>query len=245
MSLLAVSSSSYTLTCTREPAQVHDAQRLRHQVFAQELGVQLPTGLSGLDVDAFDDLCDHLIVRDDHTGQAVGTYRLLPPGRSAHLYADTEFDLTALSHLRSDVVELGRSCVHPDHRTGAVINLVWAGIARYLTRTGYQWLAGCASVPLTDGGATAAQVWKMVRDKHLAPQELRVAPHRPWIAPRSAPVGKTVTPPLLRGYLRLGAWIGGPPAYDPAFGVADLFTLLQVNRIDPRYMRHFLGQADR
>lgn len=242
-SQLAVRSSAYVLTCTREPDEVREAQRLRHLVFAQEMGASLETLAPGLDADEFDPYCDHLIVRDDRTGQAVGTYRLLPPGRCDRLYSESEFDLAPLAHLRGDLVELGRSCVHPDHRGGAVINLVWAGIARYLTLTGHRWLAGCASVPLADGGHTAAHVWRRVRDRHLAPRQLRVAPHRPWPVPAAPVEGRRVMPALLRGYLRLGAWVGGPPAHDPAFGVADLFTLLHLDRMEPRYLRHFLGET--
>jgi putative hemolysin len=237
--MLAVHAATYTLTCTREPTEVRAAQRLRHRVFAGELGASLPSTGTGLDVDEFDEHCDHLIVRDDRTGEAVGTYRLLPPGRTDRLYSDTEFDLAALAHLRGDLVEVGRSCVHPDHRTGAVINLVWAGIARYLALTGHRWLAGCASVPLSDGGANAALVWRLVEGKHLAPSEMRVRPHRPWPVPEAPEGGRVAVPPLLRGYLRLGAWVCGPPAHDPDFGVADLFVVLHLDRTDPRYLRHF------
>jgi putative hemolysin len=240
--MLAVSASSYTLACSRDPADIRAAQRLRYRVFAEEMGAALPSAATGLDVDEFDVHCDHLIVRDDRTGAAVGTYRLLPPGRVPRLYGDTEFDLSALDGLRGGLVELGRSCVDPEHRSGAVINLVWAGIARYLALTGYRWLAGCASVPLADGGASAAQVWSTVRAKHLAPREMRVTPRRPWVPPsRTAEPSRAAMPPLLRGYLRLGAWVCGEPAHDPLFGVADLFVLLHLDRTDPRYLRHFLG----
>jgi putative hemolysin len=181
-------------------------------------------------------------VREDNSGQIVGTYRMLPPERaSAGLYAQTEFDLGALAPLRSSLVETGRSCVHPDHRTGAVIGLVWAGIARYMLLSGHAWLAGCASVPLTDGGVLAAGVWNTVRAKHYSPGEYRVTPHRPWVADVETSA-RTVLPPLLKGYLRLGAWVCGPPAHDPDFGVADLFVLLGMSHVDQRYLRFFLGE---
>jgi putative hemolysin len=132
--------------------------------------------------------------------------------------------------------------VHPDHRDGAVINLMWAGIARYLHLTGRRWLAGCASVGLADGGQTAAGVWDLAVRKHLAPAGYRVLPHRPWLPVERA--GRIQVPPLLRGYLRLGAWVCGAPAFDEQFNCADFFVLLDVDHIDPRYMRHFLGDAD-
>ncbi|HEX5596407.1 MAG TPA: GNAT family N-acyltransferase [Micromonosporaceae bacterium] len=245
--------SGYTLSMADDRAEIAAAQRLRYEVFAGELGARLSTG--GLDVDEFDEHCDHLIVRDDATGEVVGTYRMLPPKRAAQAgrrYAEGEFDLSALSPLRDELVEIGRSCVHPAHRSGAVINLMWAGIARYLHLHDLRWLGGCASVSLTDDGLTAAGVWEQVSTRHLSPPPLRVRPRRPWLtepvgaaatAARAANPGVRVNlPPLLRGYLRLGAWVCGEPAYDPEFEVADLYVLLSMDRMHPRYRRHFLGE---
>ncbi|GGK17572.1 hypothetical protein GCM10010124_07630 [Pilimelia terevasa] len=246
--------SGYTLLLTDDARQVTAAQQLRYRVFAQELGATLAGDQAGVDVDDFDDYCDHLVVREDTTGEIVGTYRMLPPqaaARAGRRYADAEFDLSRLDGLRPYVVEAGRSCVHPDHRSGAVINLIWAGIARYLHLHGLSWLGGCASVPVGgDPAAGPADVWAAVAERHLGPAAMRVVPHRPWLAepgvaaavaaadPRA---GRAAMPPLLRGYLRLGAWVCGEPAYDPDFGVADLYVLLSMDRIDPRYRRHFLG----
>jgi putative hemolysin len=216
--------------------QVRAAQRLRYHVFAEELGAALHTGEPGLDVDDLDAHCDHLIITEDRSGEVVGTYRMLPPGRTDRLYSDGEFDLAALAPLRDQLVETGRSCVHPDHRTGAVINLMWTGIARYMHLHNRRWLAGCASVPVAD----ATPVWHQVRARNLAPPALRVTPRNPWrIGPE--PERRVTMPPLLRGYLRLGAWVCGPPAHDPDFRCADLLVLLSLDRVDPRYLRHFLG----
>jgi putative hemolysin len=208
------------------------------------MGAALRTPTPGLDVDAFDEHCDHLVVREDGTGEIVGCYRMLPPDRvpaAGTLYAETEFDLRDLAALRGSLVETGRSCVHPDHRTGAVVSLVWAGIARYMLLSGHSWLAGCASVPLDDGGTLAAGVWDTVRRGHYAPAEYRVRPLRPWDHGAAEAPKRVVMPPLLRGYLRLGAWVCGPPAHDTDFGVADLFVLLGLQHIDQRYLDYFLG----
>jgi putative hemolysin len=240
MTILAAA-RSYTLQVATEGAQVRAAQALRHRVFAEELGATLHTLVPGLDVDPLDAHCDHLVIQDG-TDEVVGTYRMLPPGRGPRLYSDGEFDLRGLAPLRGALVETGRSCVHPDHRTGAVINLMWAGIARYMHLHGHRWLAGCASVPVADGGATAAGVWDLARRRHLAPPAWRVTPRRPWPVDAVPVPARTVVPPLLRGYLRLGAWICGPPAFDPDFDVADFLVLLALDRVDPRYLRHFLGQ---
>ncbi|MEV1081219.1 GNAT family N-acyltransferase [Streptomyces sp. NPDC050211] len=235
----------YTVTVARTEEDVRAAQRLRHDVFAGEMGALLSTPQPGHDIDAFDAYCDHLLVRDTITDQVVGTYRLLPPDRAAvagRLYSEGEFDLSALDPIRPGLVEVGRSCVHPDHRDGAVIGLIWAGIARYMVAGGHEWLAGCCSIPLADGGALAAGTWDRVQDKYLAPEEYRVRPLLPWSAEGVArPATRTELPPLLRGYLRLGAWVCAEPAHDPDFGVADLYVLLSMRRVNPRYLKHFLS----
>ncbi|MEV6799931.1 GNAT family N-acyltransferase [Micromonospora rifamycinica] len=249
-----LTTSGYTLLIADDPTQVAAAQRLRHEVFATELGATLRPGVAGLDADDLDVHCDHLIVREERTGAVVGTYRLLPPGRTDRRYAAGEFDLTALDPLRDLLVETGRSCVHPDHRSGAVINLMWAGLTRYLHLRGSNWLGGCASVPVDDGGRAAAEAWALARAGQLAPPLLRVRPLRPWFAepgaaaPETAagdPAGRAPIPSLLRGYLRLGAWIAGEPAYDPDFRCADFYVLFSLDRMNPRYLRHFLGGAAR
>ncbi|GEL23183.1 hypothetical protein PSU4_21370 [Pseudonocardia sulfidoxydans NBRC 16205] len=240
----------YSLLLTTDADEVRAAQKLRHDVFAGELGATLHSPVPGCDVDRFDEFCDHLVVREDATGRLVGTYRMLPPARArgaGALYADGEFDLSALDGLRPELVETGRSCVHPDHRDGAVVGLVWAGIARYMLLTGNRWLIGCASVPLGSGsdaeGALAAGVWERVKAEHLAPDPYRVAPRNPWRAGPVARSGRACMPPLLRGYLRLGAWIGGAPAHDPDFDCADFAVLLDMQRLDQRYLRYFLGDV--
>jgi putative hemolysin len=238
--------SGYTLMIAAGPDQVAAAQRLRHEVFAGELGARLHSPVDGLDVDEFDEFFDHLVVRDDATGAVVGTYRLMRPGgaaRAGRRYGDTEFDLNALWPLRDQLVEAGRSCVHPDHRSGAVVNLIWSGIVRYLHLHNTNWLGGCASIALDDGGRTAAGVWTKAQQKHLAPPSLRVRPRRPWLAGPGVEASgeRVVVPPLLRSYLRLGAWVCGPPAHDPDFRTADFYLLTSMDRLDPRYRRHFLG----
>ncbi|MFE2148201.1 GNAT family N-acetyltransferase, partial [Streptomyces sp. NPDC059456] len=234
----------YAVRLARNEDEVRAAQRLRHQVFAGELGARLDGPEPGLDSDAFDAYCDHLLVVEEETVQVVGTYRLLPPERAAvagRLYSEGEFDLSALAPIRPDLVEVGRSCVHPDHRNGAVIALIWAGLARYMDGSGHNWLAGCCSIPLADGGVLAAATRESVLTRNLAPEEYRVTPHLPWNAEGITFPARTELPPLLRGYLRLGAWVCGEPALDAGFGCADLYVLLSLRRTNPRYLKHFLS----
>ncbi|MFE0021674.1 GNAT family N-acetyltransferase [Amycolatopsis sp. NPDC059021] len=234
----------YSLLVAHGNDEVVAAQKLRYEVFAEEVGANLNTLQAGLDVDYFDEFCDHLVVRDDNTGEIVGTYRMLPPERAAQagkLYSDSEFDLTAINGLRPSLVETGRSCVHADHRSGAVVSLVWAGIARYMLLSGHRYLAGCASVPLTDGGSFAAGVWDVLRAKHYADESARVTPLQPWVDEGIARPARSLLPPLIKGYVRLGAKVCGPPAHDPDFGVADFFVLLDLHNVDERYLKFFLG----
>ncbi|MEU9160548.1 GNAT family N-acyltransferase [Streptomyces sp. NPDC048424] len=232
----------YAVRLARDESEVRAAQRLRHQVFAGELGARLDGPEPGLDSDAFDAYCDHLLVIEEETEQVVGTYRLLPPERAAvagRLYSEGEFDLSALAPIRPDLVEVGRSCVHPDHRNGAVIALIWAGLAHYMDRTGHNWLAGCCSIPLADGGVLAAATREAALTRSLAPEEYRVTPHLPWNPEGITFPDRMELPPLLRGYLRLGAWVCGEPALDAEFGCADLYVLLSLRRTNPRYLKHF------
>jgi putative hemolysin len=211
------------------------AQRLRWKVFAEELGAKLQSAEPGIDQDIFDPYCEHLVVRDD--AEVVGTYRLLPPEGARRIglyYSETEFDLIRLRGIRHRIVEVGRSCIAPGYRSGAVIALLWSGLARYMLASGHGYLAGCASLSL--GAAPALQQ----RAEHLAPVEYRVTP-RKRLPPRTNAATEKSLPPLVKGYLRAGAWICGEPAWDPDFNCADFFMLLPLERIEARYARHFLG----
>ena len=222
-------------------AERRAAQRLRWQVFAEELGAKLQSSEPGIDQDIFDPYCEHLIVRDG--AEVVGTYRLLPPEGAKRIglyYSETEFDLIRLRAIRSRMVEVGRSCIAPGYRSGSVIALLWSGLARYMLASGHGYLAGCASISLADGGRAAAALWS--REEHLAPVEYRVTPRRKLrLQEKFSSEEKAQLPPLVKGYLRAGAWICGAPALDTEFNCADFFMLLPLERIEARYARHFFG----
>ena len=235
----------YQVSLADSPELIRAAQRLRHKVFAEEMGARLNSSEPGLDVDMYDAYCQHLLVRDADTGEVVGTYRILNPEaakRIGSFYTEQEFDLTRLQHLRERTVELGRSCVHPDHRSGGVITLLWAGLAEYMVKNGYDYLIGCASVGMADGGHNAAGIWHALKDKHLAPVERRVTPRCPLPLEALTTTAAPVVPPLIKGYLRAGAMICGEPAWDPDFNTADLPILLSMKDISNSYAKHFLKQ---
>lgn len=222
--------------------ETREAQRLRYRVFAGELGAKLPTRNPGVDEDIYDPFCEHLLVRDDKSGEIVGTYRILSPdnARRVGYYSENEFDLTRLHHLRPQMVEIGRSCVHPDYRSGATITLLWAGLAKYMLDNNYQYLIGCASISMADGGHAAASLYNRL-ESELCPLEYRVFPRCPLPLAALRQDVPAELPPLIKGYLRAGAWVCGAPAWDPDFNTADLPVLLPMSRLDKRYARHFIG----
>lgn len=226
----------------RGPSEIKDAQRLRYRIFAGEMGANLPSRILGVDHDIYDPYCEHLVVRDSQSGEVVGTYRILSPVKARQIgyYSENEFDLTRLQHLRPGLVEIGRSCVHPDYRTGATINLLWAGLVEYMIKHGYAYLMGCASVSMADGGHAAASLYNRLSD-HMGPHEYRVFPRCPLPLAALQNDRPAETPPLIKGYLRAGAWICGDPAWDPDFNTADLPMLLPMAKISTRYAKHYLG----
>jgi putative hemolysin len=233
----------YTLSTARTLTEIEEAQRLRFKVFAEEMGARLPTANEGLDRDIFDNYCEHLLVRDNSDNRVIGTYRILAPNRAASIgsyYSETEFDLTRLSHLRDRMVEVGRSCVHRDHRDGATITQLWSGLADYMRKHGHEYLIGCASISINDGGHYAASVYAKVNRLHAAPAEYRVFPRCPLRLDALNQSLDVIIPPLIKGYLRLGAYVGGEPAWDPDFNTADIFILLPMSRLNAKYARHFM-----
>lgn len=223
-------------------SEVLEAQRLRYRVFAEELGARLATRTPGVDHDLYDPFCEHLIVRDEQSGRIVGTYRILSPASARRVggyYAENEFDLTRLHHLRSSIVEVGRSCIDAEYRSGTVISMLWAGLARYMKQHGYNYLIGCASIGMADGGRNAASIYRAMSD-HMAPLEYRVFPRLPLPMEKLATTDSIELPALLKGYLRLGSWVCGEPAWDPDFNTADLLVLMPMARMSERYARHYL-----
>ncbi len=239
----------YTLLLSTDPSLVEAAQRLRYEVFTSEPGFELRDAQStGLDADRFDEFCDHLLVREDTSGELVGCYRMLPPPgaiAAGGLYTATEFEVGALDPLRPSLVEMGRAVVREDHRNGGVVLLMWAGILAYLDRCGYDYVAGCVSVPVQGSpaempGTQIRGVRDVVRRRHAS--EFVVHPYRPVVVDGRglddiAPPTRLTVPPLMRGYLRLGARVCGDPAHDPDFGVGDFPALLDKRQADVRYLK--------
>jgi putative hemolysin len=233
----------YSVSWAKTAGELRAAQALRWQVFAGELGAQLKSPVHGLDVDSFDPFCDHLLVKNAQD-EIVGTYRALIPAKAEACgmwYSSTEFHLKPLFAYANRAMEVGRSCVDADHRNGSVMMMLWQELARHMQRHHLDVLFGCASVPLTDGGHMAASLWRHFLDEQLIDEELFCSARNPLPLEGLDHALKPVMPPLLKGYLRLGARIASAPALDKDFNCADFLIVLRKENITPRYARHFFG----
>ena len=238
--------SKLTLSLVTNADELREVQRLRYKVFIEAMGLTTLENSDGLDQDEFDTHCDHLIVRDTKSLKIVGTYRVLGPHAAKKIgryYSESEFDLSRFDHIRNQIAEAGRACIHPDYRSGAVIMLLWAGLAAFMRREQCNYLVGCASISLADGGMNATAIYRSLQPEDMAPIDYRVQPLLPFpLSTACESQFKSTLPPLLKGYLRAGAWVCGEPAWDPDFHCADLFLLLPLENLEGRYSRHYLKE---
>jgi putative hemolysin len=227
--------------------EVREAQALRFRVFGAELGARLAGGNQGLDADEFDSVCQHLLVREVQTGRVVGCSRLLTDGNARKLgrfYSETEFAMEQVVALPGRLLEVGRTCIAPDYRQGSAIAVLWSGLAGFMQLHGFDYLFGCASIPLGDGDLQAAATMNRIRRQAMAVPPVRVTPRVPLLY-SGVPdqVLDAPLPALLKAYIRLGARACGEPCRDPDFGVADVLMLLRVAELNPAYSRHFIERA--
>ena len=218
------------------------AQQLRYEVFVKEMGARIPCP-DGLESDAFDPYCEHLLVVDQRKNIIAGYYRLLTEDgakKAGSFYSETEFDLGDLRK-KGRMLELGRACIHKDYRNGAVLALLWSGLAKFLQQQPADYLVGCASVPVAEEN-TLAFTWHYLQACYGAPADWQTMPKHPY------PVGLKEPPahwqpslsPLFKGYLKIGAKVCSAPAWDDIFGVADFLLLMPVKELNFRYVRHFI-----
>lgn len=226
------------------PQQRRQCYKLRFDVFANEMGAEVRGTEPGIDKDRFDDACRHLAVYDNHCNELIATTRLLDPAGRQEIglfYSETEFDLSNILSDGCRFMEIGRTCIHPDYRRGSALPMLWQGIARLVVENRIDYLIGCASIPLSSGDKYLSALMAHIREHHYAPESLRVRPLVPLRVEKHEPMPDDVIPPtLLKAYLRQGAMICGEPYWDAAFGVADVFVLLDCDRISDRFVKHFI-----
>jgi len=246
----------YVVRLAQNAEEVRRAQRLRFEVFNLELNEGLvESHFTGLDGDPFDEFCDHLVVEELATGTIVGTYRLQTGQLAAAnlgYYSEREFDFAPYERFRCEMIELGRACVHADHRTFNLLHLLWRGLAVYATERKARYLIGCSSLTSQDPIEGLATYRKL--QPYLATRELRTCPREQFNvlaaiarldqtstysgSPLRATAGASSR--LLRAYLAIGAKICGPPAIDREFGTIDFLTLLDLHKLPAIVRAHFL-----
>lgn len=233
----------YTLSLADSAEEILEAQRLRHRVFLAggDSGARLPrVSAGGIEADAFDRYCEHLIVREIEFGAVVGTYRVLPPAgarAAGGLYSETEFDLRGLDSILAGAVEIGRACVDPAHRGGEVISLLWTGLQDYLLSGRFRHALGCASVPAAPPERAAALARALLA-RHRG--SFDATPLNPFDYERYHLALRAPIPALLRSYLRLGASICGPPAFDPLFATVDFLVVLPLQSASFRHAERII-----
>lgn len=249
---VAASSPEIVVRLAMSEADLVAAQRLRYQVFFEEMGAKPSSRalVTGRDEDAYDTVCDHLLaVAGD---RVVGTYRLIHQQAAARVggfYSASEFDIGPILARGGRFLELGRSCIAPAWRNRGTLQALWHGLAEYIADNGVDMLFGCASLPGTDAERIAGPL-AYLHQHHLAPAEwrasalpaCRVAP--PDVATISSPAAAfRMLPPLLKGYLRAGAWIGEGAALDAEFNTTDVLVILDTRAMTARYQRRFETDA--
>jgi len=226
-------------------ADVRAAQRLRFEVFNKELNEGLASAWeTGCDEDRFDSACAHLIVEENTTGQIVGTYRMLPGPVAATsglgYYSAQEFDFTPFEPYRKQILELGRACVHLDHRNQTVVGILWRGISIFARSCGARYLIGCSSLTSQDPVEGAA-MFRQLEDKYLAPAGFRTkpTPEYSFSLPPTAGVSAKI-PRLMAAYLMIGCRICGEPAIDREFKTIDFLTLMDIENVPASVARKYM-----
>ncbi|PWS38623.1 hemolysin-like protein [Falsiroseomonas bella] len=243
------------LRLAESAAEVDAAQALRFRVFYEEMGARADpaAAASRRDVDEFDAVADHLVVLDHDLGNGpeavVGTYRMIRREGARKLgrfYSESEYDVSLLAGFAGEVMELGRSCVAAPYRTRGTLQLLWRGIAAFVFRHRIDLMFGCASLPGTDLDALAPQL-SYLHANHLAPPALRARalPQR-YVAMDRMPLGQldmkaalVALPPLIKGYLRLGGFVGDGAVIDAQFNTTDVCIVVKTDLITDKYFRHY------
>ena len=253
--IVDVVAGDFEVRLARTPAEIDAAQALRYRVFYEEMGAHPSPEMAAdrRDYDAFDRVCDHLLVLDRRRGEGpegiVGTYRLIrrsAAAKAGRFYSSAEYGIQKMIDYPAEVLELGRSCIAKDARNTATMQMLWRGIALYAYHYDIKVMFGCASFPGTDPSQHAMALSYLYHD-HLAPPEIRVRalPERyvdmNMLPPDSYDKRKAMTrvPPLIKGYLRLGGFVGDGAVIDSEFASTDVFIIVKTELVTEKYIRHY------
>jgi putative hemolysin len=239
------------------PLDIDAAQALRYRIFYERLGAKpLPEmEFARRDIDNFDSNCDHLLVIDHSrgAGAVVGTYRLIRREAAAQLggfYSAKEFDISPIVLHPGEILELGRSCVDPAYRNRSAMQLLWSGVAAYVFHYDIDLMFGCASLPGIDPDALALPL-SYLHHFHRAPPALRARAlvdryvEMCRLRPLAIDAGRAIAemPPLIKGYLRLGGFVGDGAVVDEQFNTTDVCILVKTDLVTGKYSRHYERQS--
>ena len=244
----------YNVRIAETEEDVRSAQKLRHELFIASRGAPAAGRTeAGLDIDDFDANCDHVLIEERKTGKLVCCFRLLPLKNGAEIgrsYSAQYYELSNLQDFPGPIVEMGRFCIHPDHRDSEVLRIAWGAMTRYVEERGFELLCGCSSFEGNDAQAYA-DAFALLKDKHLAPTRWLPRPKAPNIfnfakllrlkRPDTRQAMRLM-PPLLRGYLSLGGWVSDHAVIDRDLNTLHVFTGLEVKRVPLRKVQ-LLRQA--
>jgi len=250
-----VTGGNLRIRLAEDVAEIRAAQALRYRVFYESMAAKPTPEMAAArrDFDSFDDFCDHLLVYDEERGSGtdavVGTYRVMRregAARRGQFYSSDEYEIGKLAGYPGEILELGRSCVDPTYRNGATMQLLWRGIAEYVFFYDISILFGCASLPGTDPEELRMPLAYLYHH-HLAPPALRARalPERyvpmDVLPPEEVSIakGRQGLPPLIKGYLRLGGFVGDGAVVDPEFGTTDVCVVVKTDWVTDKYLRHY------
>lgn len=253
--IVKVVAGDFEVRLAENAAEVDAAQALRYRVFYEEMKARPTVEIAARrrDFDCFDPVCEHLLVFDRRRGEGpggiVGTYRLIRRPAAAKVggfYSAAEYDIAPMIHYPGEVLELGRSCIERDARNTATMQMLWRGIALYAFHYNVQVMFGCASLPGTDPSQHALPL-SYLYHHHLAPPEIRVRAlesryvKMDTLAPAAYDARKAMArvPPLIKGYLRLGGFVGDGAVIDAEFNTTDVFIAVKTELVTEKYIRHY------
>lgn len=221
---------------------IERAQRFRFKVFTEEYTPHFPQAHLGLDQDAFDHVCDHLLIIENTSNQIVGSYRLIPPKAAQQvgsMYCDLLFDLQPLQSIRGSIVEMDRSCIDKKYRNGSTILYMWKMIFQYMKTHGHEYIIGCSSLSMQDGGHAAVALHQRLHALNHFSTHYAIKAKTPIDLGISASTAPVLIPPILKGYLNVGAKVCSEPAFDQLFTTADYLTILKMSDMKPNYVKRF------
>ncbi len=240
-----IETKSYRLETASTVKDLLEVFELRHQIFLEDVGAAKEED-DGFDVDEFDSVCDHIIIRSKEDDRIVGTYRVISSLYSDSFYSQTEFNLDEFLNTPGHKLELGRACIHHGHRNGAVIDLLWRGIAEYIKLTGSKYLFGCSSIKIQDPSESKS-ILKYFHDQGHGSDDFQIRPIGKFnmdmdnieeSALEESEV-KGLIPPLLRSYFSAGSKVYGQPALDREFKCVDFLTILNCDELTSGYKRRY------